>query len=86
MLFIFDHKHVIYSQYTLTFLKHSYFNTVLYLKWLYMMDFLILIYILLYIYIYIYALPHSVSLDHYVSGDQERKDKLNISRKKLCTV
>ena len=49
-------------------------------------DYAALIYILLYIYIYIYALPHSVSLDHYVSGDQERKDKLNISRKKLCTV
>ena len=36
--------------------------------------------------IYIYALRHSVSLDHYVSGDQERKERLNIGREKLCTV
>ena len=38
------------------------------------------------IYIYIYVLRHSVRLDHYVSGDQERKERLNIGRKKLCTV
>ena len=31
---------------------------------------------LLFIYIYIYALRHSVSLDNYVSGDQEKKRKI----------
>ena len=36
-------------------------------------------------FIYIYVLRHSVRLDHYVSGDQERKERLNIGRKKLCT-
>ena len=35
---------------------------------------------------YIYVLRHSVRLDHYVPGDQERKERLNIGRKKLCTV
>ena len=30
----------------------------------------------IYIYIYIYALRHSVSLDNYVSGDQEKKRKI----------
>ena len=28
------------------------------------------------VYIYIYALRHSVSLDNYVSGDQEKKRKI----------
>ena len=37
------------------------------------------LYIGVYIYIYIYALRHSVSLDHYVSDDLERKERLNMS-------
>ena len=40
----------------------------------------------LHIYIYIYALRHSVSLDNYVSGDQERKERLNIISKCLGNV
>ena len=33
--------------------------------------------------IYIYALRHSVSLDHYVSGDQEKKRKIEYRQKEV---
>ena len=35
------------------------------------------------IYIYIYALRHSVSLDHNVSGDQEKKRKIEYRQEEV---